>query len=98
MDAVYRVRFHVHRVDGASSALVLEGPDGALYLFADGALQARLRSLATWQRVSASLARARYAWESVECDALHSLGELPALAARSKRHGCRHCDTGAYAG
>lgn len=97
MDAVYRVRYFVHQADGAGRALLVEDPDGALYLFADGALQVRLGSLASWQRVSAILARARYASESVECDALHSLGELPALAARGKRRGRRDCDTSACA-
>lgn len=82
MDATYRVRYRVHQADGAGSAMVVEDTTGVLYLFSNGALQVRLNSLATWQRVSASLARARYGWQPIEGDGLHPLDELPALETR----------------
>lgn len=66
MAAIFRIRYRVHQTDGTRSAMVIEDSQGILYLFSNGQLQVRLNSLSTWQRISKSLSRARYAWQPVD--------------------------------
>lgn len=83
MDVAFRIRYRVQQVDGTRRAIVLEDPQGVLYLFSGGRLQVRLNSPGAWRRVGESLSRARYAWRSVESGALYPLEALPLLEAQA---------------
>ena len=82
MEMGFRVWYHARRLDGSDGAMFVEDGNGTLYLFSGGQLQARLNSLTGWQRVNAYLARARYAWYSVDSDDRHPFEALGALALR----------------
>lgn len=83
MDTAFRLRYRVQQVDGTRRAIVLEDPQGVLYLFSGGRLQVRLGSSGAWRRVGESLSRARYAWWPVESGALYPLEALPLLEAQA---------------
>lgn len=82
MEMGFRVRYHARRPDGTDGAMFVEDDNGTLYLFSGGQLQARLNALTGWRRLHLYLARARYAWYSVESDDRHPLEALAPLALR----------------
>jgi hypothetical protein len=79
MSRDFRIRYRAHHTDGSGGALVVEDPQGLLYLFSGGQLQLRLDPSTGWQRVNTYLLRAHYTWQRVEDDELHPLETLPAL-------------------
>lgn len=79
MDESFRIRYRARHANGTSGALVVEDPEGMLYLFSGGHLQMRLNPLTGWQRVSAYLSRARYTVQPVAGDDRHPLEALPAF-------------------
>ena len=82
MEMDFRVRYHARPLDGSDSAMFVEDGNGTLYLFSGGKLQARLNSLTGSGRIETYLARARYAWYSVDSDDRHPFEALGALALR----------------
>ena len=82
MDAMtpqFRIRYWARHAEGAGSALMVEDPEGALYLFSRGELHLRLDPQTGVRHLERYFARAQHVWKRVDSDAVHSLAALPTL-------------------